>query len=91
MRGSLYKLEVKNARASQIAIYKAKLNAQFSLQKNSLILEIDALDKMKTIKRKASEDAIKKAKKAITIYKNKARTKLYKQGVDARKVERARL
>jgi hypothetical protein len=89
MKGSLHELEVKNARASQIAIYKAKLNARFSLQKNSSILAIDTLDKMKTIKRKASEDAIKKAKKAITIYENKAQTELYKQGVDACKVERA--
>jgi len=46
---------------------------------------------MKTIKRKASEDAIKKAKKAITVYENKAQTELHKRGVDARKAERARL
>jgi hypothetical protein len=54
-------MEIKQARASQIATYKAKLNACLSFQKGGSILALDALAQKKVKARKAAEEKLKKA------------------------------
>jgi len=61
MRGSLYKIEIKQARVGQVATYKAKLNARLSLQRGGLILALDALDQKKIKARKAAKEKLKRA------------------------------
>jgi hypothetical protein len=84
-------MEVKNARQSQIDTYKAKLEARLSLSKGGSLLALDSLEKKKQLKRKAADDAIRKARTKIRRYESKAKSELHKRGVQARKDEKARL
>jgi len=84
-------MEVRNVRQGQIDTHKAKLNARLSLRKGGSILGINALAKVKDLKRKATEDAIKKARTKIVQYENKAKRELHERGVQARKEEKARI
>jgi hypothetical protein len=61
MRGSLHEMEIRQARAGQIATHKAKLNAHLSFQKGGSILASDALAQKKVKARKAAEEKLKKA------------------------------
>jgi len=65
MRGSLHEIEVKNAQQGQIDTHKAKLNTRLSLGKRGSILGLDALKKVKVLKRKAADNAIRKTKTKI--------------------------
>ncbi len=91
MRGSLYKIEIKQARVGQVATYKAKLNARLSLQRGGLILALDALDQKKIKARKAAKEKLKRAQTAVTRAENKAKEELRVKGVAARKAEKDRL
>ena len=89
MRACLHEMEVNNARQAQIEVYKAKLNARLSLQKGGNLIALDALNKVKLAKRNAAEKAVRKARRKIILFENKARNELYKRGVQARKDEKA--
>jgi hypothetical protein len=91
MRGSLYEMEVMQARAGQIATHKAKLNTRQSLSKGGSILALDALVKTKERKRKAAADLVKSLWRKITRAENKAKEDLRVLGVAARREEKARL
>jgi hypothetical protein len=90
MRGSLYAQEVLNAHRGQKEVYKSKLDARISLSKGGNILAIDALEKKKTLKRKAADNTVKKQKTKIRKYKNKAKREVHKAEVKARREEKAR-
>jgi hypothetical protein len=62
-----------------------------SLSKGGSMIAIDALKKKKMLKRRATDDAIKKQKTKIRKYKNKAKRELYKAGIKAQREEKARL
>jgi hypothetical protein len=91
MLGSLHKINIKKARASQVANHKAKLNARLSFQKGGLLLASDALIQKKAKARKAAEEKLKKAQTAVTRAENKAKEDLRVRGVAARKAEKKRL
>jgi hypothetical protein len=91
MRGSLHEMEIAQACAGQIAIYKAMLNARQSLGKGGSILAIEALDKIKVRTRKNTEEKLRKARAKITRAENKAKEDLRVLGVAARKAEKGRL
>jgi hypothetical protein len=91
MRGSLYAQEILNAHRGQIEVHKSKLNARISLSKGGSMLAINALKKKKMLKRRATNNAIKKQKTKIQKYENKAKRELYKAGIKARREEKARL
>jgi hypothetical protein len=90
MRGSLHEMEIAQARASQIATHKAKLNTRQSLGKGGSILAIEALHKIKVKTRKDAKEKLRKAKAKITRVENKAKEDLRVLGVAARKVEKER-
>jgi len=84
-------MDMKKARASQVATHKAKLNARLSFQKGGSILASDALAQKKVKARKAAEEKLKKAQTAVTRAENKAKEDLRVKGVAARKAERDRV
>jgi hypothetical protein len=81
IRESLYKIEIGQAYAGQVIIYKRKLDARRSLQKRGSILASTALAKSKKKRRDAVESVLIKAQKAIVFVENKARRELYERGV----------
>ena len=91
MWGSLHEMEVKNARQGQINTHKAKLEARLSLSKGGSLLALDSIEKKKQLKRKAADDAIRKAKTKIRRYNSKAKSELHKRGIQARRDEKAHL
>jgi hypothetical protein len=91
MLGSLHEMDMRNARAIQVANYKAKLNACLSFQKGGSILASDALVQKKVKARKAAEEKLKKAQTAVTRAENKAKEDLRIKGVAARKAEKDRV
>ena len=91
IRGSLHKIEVKQAREAQVNRLKAKLHSRKTLGKGGSILASDTLEKIKIKDRKEAEDTLCKAKKAITCAENKAKRELYTRGVKAQKDKKARL
>src|SRR5271163_2108139 len=91
MRGSLHEMEIRQARAGQIATHRAKLNARLSLQRGGSILASDALNQKKVKARKAAEEKLKKAQTTVTRAENKAKEELRVKGVAARKAEKDRL
>jgi hypothetical protein len=54
MLGSLHEMDIRKARATQVANYKAKLNACLSFQKGGSMLASEALEQKKTKLRKAA-------------------------------------
>ena len=83
MRGSLHKMEVKQAREAQVNGLNAKLHSHKTLGKGGSILASNTLKKIKNKDRKEAEDTLRKAKKAITYVENKAKRELYTRGVEA--------
>jgi hypothetical protein len=61
MRGSLYKIKIGQAHASQVITYKRKLDARRSLQKEGSILASTALAKSKKKRKDAAESVLIKA------------------------------
>jgi hypothetical protein len=90
MLGSLGEMDLKNARAKQVAIHKKKLNSYVSLQKGGSLLALVGLAWKKDKEVKVAEEALKKAKTVVTRAENKAKDDLYKLGVIDRKEERER-
>jgi hypothetical protein len=90
-RGSLYEMEIAQARASQTEAHKRRLTARKSLSKGGSILASDAFQKIKDKRRKEADDKLRKAKRAITLVENRAKNELHTRGVIARKEEKARL
>jgi hypothetical protein len=74
-------MKINVAREGQITTHKRKLNARKSLQKGGFILTSDALDRSKKKRRHKADKKLRKARKAITIEKNKAKRKLHEEGV----------
>ena len=91
MLGSLHEMDMRNARAIQVANHKAKLNARLSFQKGGSILASDALAQKKVKARKAAKEKLKKAQTAVTHAENKAKEDLRVKGVTARKAEKDRV
>jgi hypothetical protein len=91
MRGSLHEMEIRQARAGQIATHRAKLNARLSLQRGGSILASDTLNQKKVKARKAAEEKLKKTQTAVTRAENKAKEELRVKGVATRKAEKDRL
>jgi hypothetical protein len=90
MRGSLYKIEIVQARAGQIETHKRKLDARKCVQKEGSILASTALNRSKMKRRDAAEAELKKAQKDILTVKNKAKSELHEKSVQARKEKKAR-
>ena len=90
MLGSLGEMDLKNARAKQVAIHKKKLNSRVSLQKGGSLLASVGLARKKDKEVKVAKEALKKAKTAVTRAENKAKDDLYKLGVIDRREERER-
>jgi hypothetical protein len=84
-------MDMKKARASQVANHKAKLNARLSFQKGGSMLASDALIQKKVKARKAAEEKLKKAQTVVNRAENKAKEDLRVKGVAARKAEKERL
>jgi hypothetical protein len=55
------------------------------------MLIINALKKKKMLKRRATNNTVKKQKTKIRKYENKAKRELYKVGIKAQREEKARL
>ena len=81
IKGSLHKIKVNQARVSQIETSKRKLNAQKSLQKRGSILVSPILKRSKRKHRDAAEAKLRKARKTVSVAKNKAKRELHKKGV----------
>lgn len=88
MLGSLGEMDLKNARAKQVAIHKKKLNSHVSLQNGGSLLALVGLAQKKDKEVKVAKEALKKAKTAVTHAENKAKDDLYKLGVIGRREER---
>ena len=61
IRGSLHKIEVNQARASQVETHKHKLDVWKSLQKRGSILASTALKRSKKKRKDTAEAELKKA------------------------------
>jgi hypothetical protein len=88
--GSLAEMDLQNAKAKQVEVYKKKLSARASLLKGGLILALVALKKVKQKKLLEAKRGLKKAKAVLTRAENKAKEELKKLGVIDRKAERER-
>jgi hypothetical protein len=66
MRGSLNKMEVLQARASQVKVYKKRLSARKSLAKGGSLLASDALILMAEKRRKEADEVLRKANLTLT-------------------------
>jgi hypothetical protein len=84
-------MEVEQARRGQIETHKRKLDAQRSLSKGGSLTAYDALERIKTKRRKEADGVLRKAKRAIELAENKTKKALKDRGIQARKDERARL
>jgi hypothetical protein len=90
MLGSLGEMDLKNSRAKQVDVHKAKLIARVSLSKGGSILASIGLARKKDKEVKLYREALKKARLALTRVENKAKDELYHLGVADRKEERER-
>jgi hypothetical protein len=88
MLGSLYEMDIRKARTTQVANHKAKLNACLSFQKGGSILVSEALEQKKTKFRKAAQEKLKKAQTAVNRAENRAKEDLRVKGVAACKAEK---
>lgn len=66
MLGSLGEQDLRNARAKQVAVHKAKLTARISFQKGESILASVGLVRKKEKEVKLMGQALKKAQTALT-------------------------
>jgi hypothetical protein len=87
MLGSLGEMDLKNARAKQVAVHKAKLTARMSLGKGGSMLASVALACKKEKEVKMVGEALKQAKAALSYTENKTKKEVYHLGVADRKDE----
>ena len=65
MRGSLYEMEIENARKGAIEHHKHKLNTRKSLSKGGQLYAFQGVHQMGVKRRKEADDKLRKAKKAL--------------------------
>lgn len=88
MLRSLAEMDLKNAQAKQVAIYKAKLTARVSLLRGGSMLASVGLARKKEKEVKVVGEALKRAKAALLRVENKVKEEIYHLGVQDRKDER---
>jgi hypothetical protein len=80
-------MDLKNAQAKQVTVYKAKLTACVSLSKGGLMLASIRLICKKEKEVKIVGEALKQAKAALLHVENKAKKDVYHLGISDRKDE----
>lgn len=90
MLKSLREMDLKNAHAKQVAVYKAKLTARVSLSRGGSILASVSLARKKEKEVKMVTEALKWAKAALLRIENKTKKEVYHIGIADRKEEAER-
>ena len=88
---SLHEMEIAQAHAGQKEAHKRRLTTCKSLGKGGSILAYDTLQRIKDKWRQEADNKLQKAKRTITLIKNKTKNELYVRGVQARREEKVRL
>ena len=85
MRGSLYEMEIENARKGAIEHHKHKLNTRKSLSKGGQLYAFQGVHQMGVKRRKEADDKLRKAKKALQVEENKLKAVFEERGIKGRK------